>query len=62
MILFDVDCCPTCGEPYTCLVWSQPALVRHAGHGHTERRTSRQCAACEVVVPPTVEAVSPRET
>lgn len=37
------DRCPECGEPTSSRTVDQPALIRHGGHGATERTTVRSC-------------------
>ncbi len=39
----DPDRCPNCGDDLHHLGWEQPALLRHAGYGATERTRIRVC-------------------
>ena len=52
------DRCPSCEQPLALETVDQPALFIHAGHGATERTTTRHCpcgwrmvAQCQEVRP-----------
>lgn len=38
--------CPTCNRELDLEVVDQPAIVRHAGYGATQRTITRHCPGC----------------
>jgi hypothetical protein len=46
----DPATCPTCQAALRHGHWEQPALLRHGGHGATQRTTVRWCANCTWVL------------